>query len=81
MNPGLVMVSISAFGQEGPYSQYLASDLTGVAWGGSCTLRVTMTGSYSHWLSTVLSSGGSRRSDGGNAGSQPPSGYWSGAAR
>ena len=34
VNPRLVMVSISAFGQDGPYSQYLASDLTGVALGG-----------------------------------------------
>ena len=34
VNPGLVMVSITPFGQDGPYSQYLASDLVGVALGG-----------------------------------------------
>ena len=34
VNPGLVMVSITPFGQDGPYSQYMASDLTGVALGG-----------------------------------------------
>ena len=34
INPRLVMVSITPFGQDGPYSEYLASDLTGVALGG-----------------------------------------------
>ena len=34
VNPRLVMVSITPFGQDGPYSQYMASDLTGVALGG-----------------------------------------------
>ena len=34
INPGLVMVSITAFGQDGPYSGYQASDITGMALGG-----------------------------------------------
>ena len=33
-NPRLVMASISAFGQTGPYSQFEAEDLVGVAMGG-----------------------------------------------
>ena len=33
-NPGLIMVSISPFGQGGPYSRYEASDLTQLAAGG-----------------------------------------------
>ena len=34
VNPALVMVSISPYGQDGPYAHYQASDLTGVAMGG-----------------------------------------------
>ena len=34
INPGLVMVSITAFGQDGPYAQYQATDITGMALGG-----------------------------------------------
>jgi len=33
-NPGLVMTSISSFGQDGPYRDYAATDLTCVAAGG-----------------------------------------------
>ena len=34
VNPRLVMVSITAFGQSGPYAGYQASDITGMALGG-----------------------------------------------
>ena len=34
INPSLVMVSITAFGQDGPYAHYQASDITGMALGG-----------------------------------------------
>ena len=34
VNPGLVMVSISPFGKDGPYSQYKATDIVGTAMGG-----------------------------------------------
>ncbi len=34
INPKLVMVSITAFGQDGPYSNYQASDIVGMALGG-----------------------------------------------
>ena len=34
LNPGLVMVSITAFGQDGPYSEFPATDITGMALGG-----------------------------------------------
>ena len=34
LNPRLVMVSITAFGQDGPYAGYPASDITGMALGG-----------------------------------------------
>ena len=34
MNPGLIMASITGFGQEGPYSHYKAPDIVGVAMGG-----------------------------------------------
>ncbi len=34
INPGLVMVSITPFGQDGPYAHYKASDITGMALGG-----------------------------------------------
>ena len=34
INPRLVMVSITAFGQDGPYAGYRASDVTGMALGG-----------------------------------------------
>ena len=34
INPGVVMVSITAFGQDGPYAGYPASDITGMALGG-----------------------------------------------
>ena len=34
LNPRLVMVSITAFGQDGPFAHYRASDITGMAMGG-----------------------------------------------
>ena len=34
LNPGAVVVSITAFGQDGPYAGYPASDITGMALGG-----------------------------------------------
>jgi len=34
ISPGLVMVSITAFGQDGPYAGYQAADITGMALGG-----------------------------------------------
>jgi crotonobetainyl-CoA:carnitine CoA-transferase CaiB-like acyl-CoA transferase len=34
INPGIVMTSITPFGQTGPYAHYKASDLVGVAMGG-----------------------------------------------
>ena len=34
INHRLVMVSITAFGQEGPYAEYQATDITGMAMGG-----------------------------------------------
>ena len=34
LNPRLVMVSITAFGQDGPFAHYRASDITGMALGG-----------------------------------------------
>ena len=34
INPGLVMVSITPFGQDGPYSLYKAPDIVGMALGG-----------------------------------------------
>ena len=34
VNPGLVMVSITAFGQTGPYGNYKGSDIVGMALGG-----------------------------------------------
>ena len=34
INPGVVMVSITAFGQDGPYAAFPATDLTGMALGG-----------------------------------------------
>ena len=33
-NPGLIMISITAFGQDGPYSQYASTDLIGMALSG-----------------------------------------------
>jgi crotonobetainyl-CoA:carnitine CoA-transferase CaiB-like acyl-CoA transferase len=33
-NPGLILVSITPFGQDGPYAHYQASDLVGLAVGG-----------------------------------------------
>jgi crotonobetainyl-CoA:carnitine CoA-transferase CaiB-like acyl-CoA transferase len=37
-NPGLIWVSITPFGQEGPYQDYLASDLEIMALGGAISL-------------------------------------------
>ena len=37
-NPGLVMASISPFGQTGPYSRYRAHDLAIVAMGGNASM-------------------------------------------
>ena len=34
INPGLVMVSITPFGQDGPYSAYKSTDIVGMAMGG-----------------------------------------------
>lgn len=34
VNPAIVMTSITAFGQEGPYAEWLATDLTAMAMGG-----------------------------------------------
>ncbi|MEE9149382.1 MAG: CoA transferase [Candidatus Tectomicrobia bacterium] len=34
INPGLVLVSITPFGQDGPYAQYKATDVVGMALGG-----------------------------------------------
>ncbi len=34
LNPGLVMVSITSFGQKGPYGNYKGSDIVGMALGG-----------------------------------------------
>jgi crotonobetainyl-CoA:carnitine CoA-transferase CaiB-like acyl-CoA transferase len=34
INPGLIVVSISPFGQDGPYAHYRASDLTGMGMAG-----------------------------------------------
>ena len=57
LNPRLVMVSITAFGQDGPYADYLASDLIGMALGGFMhltgdgdrpPLRVSMPQFYQH---------------------------------
>ena len=38
LNPGLVMVSITPFGQDGPYAHYLATDIVGMALGGFMSL-------------------------------------------
>ena len=38
LNPGLVMVSITPFGQDGPYADYLATDIVGMALGGFMSL-------------------------------------------
>ena len=57
INPRLVMVSITAFGQDGPYADYLASDIVGMALGGFMhltgdsdrpPLRVSMPQFYQH---------------------------------
>ena len=57
INPKLVMVSITAFGQDGPYADYLASDIIGMALGGFMhltgdgdrpPLRVSMPQFYQH---------------------------------
>lgn len=39
VNPGLVYVSITAFGQDGPYADFVASDLTLAAMGGPMSLQ------------------------------------------
>ncbi len=38
LNPGIVMTSITPFGQKGPYAQYKATDLVGVSMGGMTRL-------------------------------------------
>ena len=38
LNPALVMVSITAFGQNGPYANYQATDIVGMALGGFMSL-------------------------------------------
>ena len=38
LNPALVMVSITAFGQDGPYANYQATDIVGMALGGFMSL-------------------------------------------
>ena len=57
LNPRLVMVSITAFGQDGPYADYQASDIVGMALGGFMhltgdgdrpPLRVSMPQFYQH---------------------------------
>ncbi len=57
LNPRLVMVSITAFGQDGPYADYAASDIVGMALGGFMhltgdgdrpPLRVSMPQFYQH---------------------------------
>ncbi len=57
VNPRLVMVSITAFGQDGPYADYAASDIVGMALGGFMhltgdgdrpPLRVSMPQFYQH---------------------------------
>ena len=57
VNPRLVMVSITAFGQDGPYADYQASDIVGMALGGFMhltgdgdrpPLRVSMPQFYQH---------------------------------
>jgi crotonobetainyl-CoA:carnitine CoA-transferase CaiB-like acyl-CoA transferase len=57
INSRLVMVSITAFGQDGPYADYLASDIVGMALGGFMhltgdgdrpPLRVSMPQFYQH---------------------------------
>ena len=57
LNPRLVMVSITAFGQDGPYADYLASDIVGMALGGFMhltgdgdrpPLRISMPQFYQH---------------------------------
>ena len=57
INPRLVMVSITAFGQDGPYADYAASDIVGMALGGFMhltgdgdrpPLRVSMPQFYQH---------------------------------
>ncbi|MBI2864394.1 MAG: CoA transferase [Chloroflexi bacterium] len=40
-NPGLIMTSITPFGQTGPYRDYKASDLVGIAMGGQLYLAGT----------------------------------------
>ena len=42
-SPGLVMVSITPFGQSGPYSDYQSTDLTALAFGGPFGAAATMT--------------------------------------
>src|SRR5690606_1366394 len=34
VNPAIVMTSVTAFGQEGPYAEWLATDLIAMAMGG-----------------------------------------------
>ncbi len=57
INPGLIMTSITPFGQSGPYKDYKASDIVAMAAGGQMTLcgdpdrpplRCTIDQSYPH---------------------------------
>lgn len=57
VNPGIIMVSISGFGQDGPYAQYKAPDIVCMAMGGYMNLmgdpdrppvRITVPQSYLH---------------------------------
>ncbi|MDP2952763.1 MAG: CoA transferase, partial [Chloroflexota bacterium] len=57
LNPGLIMASVTPFGQEGPYSGYKGSDLTAMAMGGmayligdpeGAPLRISVPQAYFH---------------------------------
>ena len=44
INPGLVMTSITPYGQKGPYARYKATDIHMAAMGGSCGAMARRTG-------------------------------------